>query len=157
MFVLGKALSSTIRALAILFFVFGVGALVYHFQIQPVWECYLGFGLIAFAVSVMTAAFGLLVASLGKNAQQSRGLSTLAVLGMCMLGGAWFPMELLPKFMQTVSKAVPITWAINGFDDMIWRGGGLRDALTSVAVLLGFSVVFAIIALKRISWEPEAG
>jgi ABC-2 type transport system permease protein len=157
MFVLGKAVSATIRAMAILFFVFAAGALLFHFQIRPAWECYLGFALIAFAVSVMTASFGLFVASLGKNAQQSRGLSTLAVLGMCMLGGAWFPMELLPKFMQTLSKVIPITWAINGFDDMIWRGGGLRDALTAVAVLLGFSVFFVVVALKRITWEPEAG
>lgn len=157
MFILGKAMSSTIRAVAILCLVFSAGMLLFHFQIRPVWECYAGFALVALAVSVMTATFGLLVASLGKNAQQSRGLSTLAVLGMCMLGGAWFPMEFLPKFMQTLSKFVPISWAINGFDDMIWRGGGLQDALLSVFVLLGFSAAFIVIALRRISFEPEAG
>ena len=157
MFILGKAMSASIRALAIIFVVFGVGMMVFHFQIRPDWHCYLGFGLIAIAVSIMTACFGLLIASLGKNAQQSRGLSTLAVLGMSMLGGAWFPMDFLPHFMQTISKAIPVAWAINGFDDMIWRGGGLKDAVASVGVLLAFSAVFTVIALRRISWEPEAG
>jgi len=157
MFILGKALSSTIRAFAILVGVFGVGMLVFHFRIKPSIECYVGFGLIAVAVSIMTATFGLLVASLGRNLQQSRGLSTLAVLGMSMFGGAWFPMDFMPQFMQTISKAIPVAWAINGFDDMVWRGGDFTDALKSVGVLLGFSVVFAVIALKRISWEPEAG
>ena len=157
MFVVGKAVSSTIRVMAILVGVYGAGFLLFHFRIKPQAECYVGFALIALAAAVMTSTFGLLVASLGKNAQQSRGLSTLAVLGMSMLGGAWFPMDFLPQFMQTISKAIPVTWAINGFDDMIWRGGGLTEALQSVAVLLAFSVVFAVIALKRISWEPEAG
>ena len=157
MFLLGKAISATLRALFILIAVFAVGMMLFHFQIRPEWKCYLGFGLIAIAVSIMVATFGLLVASLGRNAQQSRGLSTLAVLGMSMLGGAWFPLDFVPHFMQTISKAIPIAWAINGFDDMIWRGGGLRDALASVIVLLAFSAVFAFIALKRISWEPEAG
>jgi ABC-2 type transport system permease protein len=157
MFILGKAISSAIRALAILTVVFGVGTLVFHFQIRPDWKCYVGFAGIALAVSLMTATFGLLVASLGKNAQQSRGLSTLAVLGMCMLGGAWFPMDFMPQFMQTVSKVIPVAWAINGFDDMIWRGGGLQEAALAVAVLLGCSALFVYIALRRISFEPEAG
>jgi len=76
---------------------------------------------------------------------------------MSMLGGAWFPLDMLPNFMQTISKAIPIAWAINGFDDMIWRGGGIREAVLSVTVLLAFAAVFVTIALRRIRWEPEAG
>jgi ABC-2 type transport system permease protein len=157
MFLLGKAISAAIRALAILTVVFGVGSLVFHFHVRPDLISYVGFVLIAISVSVMTACFGLLVASLGKTEQQSRGLSILAVLGMSMLGGAWFPLDFLPKFMQTVSKAIPIAWAINGFDDMIWRGGGIKEVAMAAFVLCAFSAVFAGIALKRIQWEPEAG
>ncbi len=157
MFIVGKAISSTIRALATLAVVFGVGMSIFHFQIKPTLGCYVGFGLIALAASIMTACFGLLVAALGRNEQQSRGLSIFAVLGMCMLGGAWIPMDFLPNFMQNVGKAIPIFWAINGLDQMIWREGGLVQALEGVVVLLGFSVVFAAIAVKRIRFEPEAG
>ena len=157
MFILGKAISASIRAMAILTVVFGVGMLLFHFQIRPELQCYVGFGLIALFASVMTACFGLLVASLGRTEQQSRGLSILAVLGMSMLGGAWFPLDFLPSFMQAVSKAIPIAWAINGFDDMIWRGGGMREVAMSLVVLTAFSVTFATIAWKRIRWEPEAG
>ncbi len=157
MFLLGKAISAAIRALAILTVVFGVGSMVFHFHVRPDLASYVGFVLIAISVSIMTACFGLLVASLGKTEQQSRGLSILAVLGMSMLGGAWFPLDFLPKFMQTVSKAIPIAWAINGFDDMVWRGGGIKEVALAVVVLSAFSAVFAAIALKRIQWEPEAG
>ena len=156
MFLLGKGISSAIRAMAILAFVFGTGFLVFKFQITPKFENYLGFGLVAIAASLMAASFGLFVAALGKNEQQSRGLSILAVLGMCMLGGAWFRMFLMPDFIQTISKAIPISWAVNGFDGMIWRGLGLADALQSVGVLLIFTLIFGGIALRRIRWEPEA-
>lgn len=157
MFLLGKALSSTIRALVILCVVFVAGSLIFHFHIRPDAGSYAGFGLVAVAASMMTATFGLFVASLGRNVQQSRGLSTLAVLGLCMLGGAWFPLDFLPHFMTAISKVTPVSWAVNGFDDMIWRGGGMTEALESVAVLVAFSLVFGVIALKRIRWEPEAG
>jgi ABC-2 type transport system permease protein len=156
MYVLGKAISATIRAFAILCAVFGVGMLLFHFRINPTFESYAGFGLVAVAAALMTACFGLFVAALGKNENQSRGLSILAVLGMCMLGGAWIPMFLMPQFMQSLSKFVPISWAINGFDDMLWRGGTLSGELPGLAALLGFSALFAVIALRRIKWEPEA-
>jgi len=145
-----------IRAFVILCVVFGMGFLVFHFQIMPTVGNYVGFGLIALSASLMAATFGLFVAALGRTEEQSRGLSILAVLGMCMLGGAWFPLSFLPQFMQTLSKAVPISWAVDGFDGMIWRNGGFGDALTACAVLVGFSLLFGLVALKRIRWEPEA-
>lgn len=156
MFLLAKGISSAIRAFVILGVVFGVGFLVFRFQIIPTFGNYLGFGLLALFAALMSATFGLFVAALGRTEEQSRGLSILAVLGMCMLGGAWFPLSFLPQFMQNLSKVVPITWAVNGFDGMIWRQQTLADALTSCAVLLGFSLVFAFVALKRIRWEPDA-
>ncbi len=157
MFLLGRGISAAIRALAIVLVVFGVGFAVFRFSITPSVENYIGFGLIAICSAIMASTFGLFVAALGKNEQQSRGLSILAVLGMCMLGGAWFPMFLMPQIMQTISKAIPISWAVNGFDGMIWRGQGFSDAITACAVLLAFSIVFGFVALRRISWEPEAG
>ena len=156
MFLLGKGISSMIRAFVILCVVFGMGFLVFHFQIMPTVGNYVGFGLIALSASLMAATFGLFVAALGRTEEQSRGLSILAVLGMCMLGGAWFPLSFLPQFMQTLSKAVPISWAVDGFDGMIWRNGGFGDALTACAVLVGFSLLFGLVALKRSRWEPEA-
>ncbi len=39
-----------------------------------------------------------------------------------MLGGAWFPVFLMPQWVQTVSLAIPARWAVDGFDGMLWRG-----------------------------------
>ena len=155
MFLLAKGISAAIRAMAILLVVFGVGMTVFKFHIEPKVGNYIGFALVAGAASLMSATFGLFVAALGKNEQQSRGLSILAVLGMCMLGGAWFPISLMPSAFQMVSKAIPIAWAVDGFDGMIWRGLTLQDALVSTVVLLGFSVAFGTIAYRRIQWDPE--
>ncbi len=155
MFLLAKGMSAAIRAMAILCVVFGVGMAVFKFHIEPTAGNYVGFFLVAIAASLMSATFGLFVAALGKNEQQSRGLSILAVLGMCMLGGAWFPISLMPTAFQMVSKLIPIAWAVDGFDGMIWRGLPLQDALVSTVVLIGFSAAFGTIAYKRIQWDPE--
>lgn len=150
---LGRVFSSALRALSILIVVFGFGALVFHFRITG---SVLGFGLIALAASLMTAAFGLFIAALGKTEQQSRGLSILAVLAMTMLGGAWFPSFMMPGWVQTISLAIPVRWAVDGFDAMTWRGQDLSTALPSVAALLGFAAAFAAIAYRRMTGEAEA-
>lgn len=149
---LGRLLSASVRALAIVIVVFGYGALAFHIRIGGSW---LGFATVAVAASVMAAAFGMFVAALGKTEQQSRGLSILAVLTMTMLGGAWFPSFLMPKWVQTVSLAIPVRWAVDGFDFMTWRGGGLDVALRSAGILLAFAAVFAVFALRRFRYEAE--
>lgn len=153
MLMLGKILSGAIRAFAILVVVFGAGALIFQMRVQGSWP---GFLLVAVMASFMAATFGLFVAALGKTEQQSRGLSILAVLVMVMLGGAWFPSFLMPGWIQTLSKAMPVRWAVDGFDAMTWRAQGLGEAFPAVMALAGFSLFFGIFALKRIRWEYEA-
>lgn len=143
---LGRGLGSTLIALLILACVLAFGMVAMGIRVEGSW---LALGIVAAASALMTATFGLLVASLGKTEQQSRGLSILAVLMMAMLGGAWFPIWLMPGAIQTVSKAVPVRWAVEGLDSALWRGGGLSTALVPTLWLLGFSILFAGIAAWR--------
>ena len=150
---LGKILSGAIRAMSILVVVFGFGVLVFRFGING---SILGFAILAVTVALMTSAFGLFVAALGKTEQQSRGLSILAVLTMMMLGGAWFPSFMMPGWVQKVSMVIPVRWAVDGLDSMTWRAQGLSEAFLPTVVLLGFTLVFAGIAFRRMSWDIEA-
>ncbi len=145
--VLGKGLGSW----AIAFFVFsGVmlfGMAVFGFRVEGSW---LGLVLVTLAAALMTGGFGLFVASLGKTEAQSRGLSVLAVLMMSMLGGAWFPMSMMPKAVQTVSAIIPVRWAVDGVDAVMTRGSGLAGTLVPVAWLCGFAAVFTTVAMTRL-------
>ena len=148
----GKALSTALIAAVVLAGVLGFGMLVFHMRVQGSW---LGLGLVLLAAALMVSTFGLLVASLGRTEEQSRGLSILAVLAMVMLGGAWFPTFLMPAWVQSLSRAVPVRWALDGFDAMLWRGQGLAAALAPVAGLLFFTLVFGLVAAFRFKTMPE--
>jgi len=58
-----------------------------------------------------------------------------------------------PKWLQQVSLVVPTRWAIDGLDGMTWRGLGIGDALAPVAVMLGFTLVFGLVAIRQFTWE----
>ncbi len=112
-----------------------------------------GFALVLVCFSLLTASFGLLVAALGRTPEATRGLAILATLLMVMLGGAWVPAFIFPEWLQTLSLAVPTRWAVDALDAMTWRGQPFAEALLPSAVMLGFSVVFGLVAVWRFRWE----
>jgi len=146
----GKTVSMTIVGLMTLAVSFGFAILVFGVRIQG---SVLGFFGVAIACALMAATFGLLIAALGKTPAATRGVTTLAVLMMVMLGGAWVPTFIFPAWLQQATVVVPARWAVDGMDAMTWRGIGLGGAVTPMLVLLGFAVLFGAVAALRFRWE----
>jgi ABC-2 type transport system permease protein len=78
-----------------------------------------------------------------------------SVLILVMLGGAWVPSFLFPEWLQHVTEFVPTRWAVDGLDNMTWRGLPLQFAYAPTAILLGWSALFALIAVWRFDWEDD--
>jgi ABC-2 type transport system permease protein len=145
----GKAASGTLISLMILLVSFGFAMVVFGVRIQG---SAVGFLAISVACAVMASTFGLLVAALGNSPATARGVTTLAVLMMVMLGGAWVPTFIFPAWLQQFTLIVPVRWAVDGLDAMTWRGVGLAGALMPVAVLIVFAGAFWTIAATRFRW-----
>jgi ABC-2 type transport system permease protein len=146
----GKVASMTIVCLMTLLVSFSFAMVVFGVRIQG---SLLGFLSVSLACAVMAATFGLLIAALGKTPAATRGVTTLAVLMMVMLGGAWVPTFIFPQWLQHATIVVPARWAVDGLDAMTWRGVGLGGALMPTVVLLGFALAFWAIAMSRFRWE----
>jgi ABC-2 type transport system permease protein len=142
--------SATIDAVVILFVVFGFARLVFGVRVEGSMA---GFILVSVAIGLMTGAFGLLVAGLGRTVEATRGLAILATLLMVMLGGAWVPAFLFPQWLQKATFAVPTRWAIEGLDGMTWRGLGFDAAIAPIGALVGFAVLFTVLAVWRFRWD----
>jgi ABC-2 type transport system permease protein len=152
MLLAGKFGSITLISLIILSAVFLAGRLLFGIEVMGSMG---GFLLVFLATALMIAGFGLLVASLGKTEAQCRGFATPLVLGMAILGGAWFPSFMMPAWVQQISKFIPSRWAVDGFDAMTWRGGSFTEALLPAGILVAFSLAFTTIAYNRFKWESE--
>ena len=145
-----KIASITIISLMTLLVSFGFAMMFFNVRIAG---SYAGFMAVAIACSMMAAGFGLLVAAVGNSPKTARGVSTLATLIMVMLGGAWVPTFVFPKWLQQLTVIVPVRWAVDGLDATTWRGLGLASAVMPTLVLLGFAAAFTVIALGRFRWE----
>jgi ABC-2 type transport system permease protein len=114
-----------------------------------------GFVMVAIAFSLLAAATGLMISALGRSVGATRGFATFAVLVLVMLGGAWVPSFLFPEWLQYVTEFVPTRWAVDGLDAMTWRGLPLQSAYAPTAILVGWSALFAAIAVWRFDWEDH--
>jgi ABC-2 type transport system permease protein len=147
---LGKALSSSLIALIILVAAFLFAGIVFGVRIQG---SVVGFLAVSVGCALMAATFGLLVASIGQTPGGSRGVASLAVLLMVMLGGAWMPTFIFPAWLQRLTVVMPTRWAVDGLDAMTWRGLDGRAAILPTVMLIGFAVLFGTLALARFRWE----
>jgi len=145
-----RIVASTLISLIVFTVIYAVAIAAFGVRVLGSWA---GFALVLLCFSLLTASFGLLVAALGRTPEATRGLAILATLLMVMLGGAWVPAFIFPEWLQTASLAVPTRWAVDALDAMTWRGQGFGEALLPSAVMLGFSAVFALVAVWRFRWE----
>jgi ABC-2 type transport system permease protein len=153
----GMLLGSRISSAAIIAFVdlqviFTFARLVFGVHVEGSLAGFLG---VCAAFSLMTAAYGLLIAAIGKTPEATRGLSILTTLLLVMLGGAWIPSFMFPVWLQKVTLAMPTRWAVDGLDAMTWRGLGFAAAAGPIAVLLGFALVFGGLAMLQFRWEEN--
>lgn len=97
--------------------------------------------------------FSILLAALARSYAQIDALSMLIILPLSALGGAMWPIEIVPPFMQQIALFLPTGWAMRGFHDIITRGLGLADVLPEAGVLMAFGIVFLAIGVWRFKYE----
>jgi ABC-2 type transport system permease protein len=148
----GKIASGSLISLLTLWVSFAFAVIVFRVRIEG---SSIGFIGVSIACALMAATFGLLVAAVGRTPASARAVTTLAVLMMVMLGGAWVPTFVFPAWLQQVTKIIPVRWAVDGLDAMTWRGLGIGAAVGPVLVLLGFAAIFGVVAAARFRWEES--
>lgn len=84
-----------------------------------------------------------LVIGLWFKQQTASAVTTLVMLALSMIGGLWFPLDMMPGFMQTIGKLLPSYWAGQiGMWPLVdgafpWRGVLVIAVWTLTLVALG--------------------
>jgi len=100
-----------------------------------------------------SASLGLMLAALVQTAAQANAAGTIVVMILSSLGGAWWPLEIVPSWMQSLALFLPTGWAMRGFQDILVRGLGLNAVLPEAAILTGFGILFLAIGAWRFRYE----
>ncbi|HEX5950037.1 MAG TPA: ABC transporter permease [Actinomycetota bacterium] len=100
--------------------------------------------------ALVGAGAGMLLGSLLRTEQQAIGVGILLGLGLGALGGCMVPMEFFSSTMVRVAHFTPHAWAIDGYAELIRRGGSFVDALPYLGILLAYAAVLFGLASWRL-------
>ncbi|WHX42362.1 ABC transporter permease [Mesobacillus sp. AQ2] len=117
------------------------------------WGNLVYFAPFAALVIITIVGFGLMMAGIVKTRQQSGALSAVLIVSTCMLGGVYWPIEIVPEFMQQIAKAVPQSWMITGFREIVSGSLYTPAIVSSTLVLLTFSTIFFTIGLRKMKFD----
>jgi ABC-2 type transport system permease protein len=149
-FILARALATTLIGLFQITLIYLAAMLLFQVRVEGSWP---GFIAVAIALCLLNAAFGLMLATLGRSASSTRGLAMMATLLLVMLGGAWVPAFVFPRWLQDASSYLPTRWAVDGLDGATWRGLPFDAAVVPTLALIGSAAACLLVAVWRFRWE----
>jgi ABC-2 type transport system permease protein len=142
--ILGKTLAQTARGLmqGVLILVLAVG--LFGVTIQG--SIPLVFGLLLLGVFSFVG-LGVVITSFAKDQETAMMIMMTLMFPMMFLSGVFFPIQLMPWYMQDISKVLPLTYATTALRRVMVLGAGVPDIITSLTILIVFGVVMIAIAM----------
>jgi len=113
----------------------------------------LALAVVALAFILAGVSIGIFISTLVRTTDQAVSLMIGSSMMMAALGGAWWPLDITPPFMQRLGHLFPSAWAMDGFQSVILRGAGLAQVAQPALVLFGFAVVFFVLGIWRFRYE----
>lgn len=125
---------------------------------------YLAFGIayvldpvaIALIISgaVLFTSIGNAVGSLARDPEAASAVANVVYFPMMFLSGTFFPIEVMPSFVQSISAVLPLTYFNNGLRDTLVFGN-LSSALTNLALVAAVAIAFFLLSTWLLRWREE--
>lgn len=105
---------------------------------------------ILFVFSIVSISLGICMAGLSKNFSQFWAMSTFINTPLLMLGGCYWPWDILPESMKKISYFLPTTWGLKAAQKILYSTS-LINVQTEIGILLLFALVFFLLG----SWKKR--
>jgi ABC-2 type transport system permease protein len=106
----------------------------------------LDYALLSCAISLSALGYALLVSVLAKSTEHAVVLGGGGNIIMAAIGGIMVPGYVMPEIMQSIARVSPMSWALNGFHDLLLNQYSFTQILPQWLSLIGFAAVFLILA-----------
>lgn len=103
---------------------------------------------IIFSVYLLcVTGLGIFLATLVKTNAQLGAYGSIAIVATSMLSGCYWPLELVPEFMQKLAMFFPQYWAVNGLKNTVNANLGIESVVIPLLVLLLMGILFFILTM----------
>jgi ABC-type Na+ efflux pump permease subunit len=110
-------------------------------------------GVVLTAWAAFCASLGILVGTIGRSQSEVGGIGILATMALAALGGAWWPIEITPQWVQGVQKLVPAGWTMDALGRLISFGDGPGSVIWQVSALAGAALLIGWIGARQFKFK----
>jgi len=105
---------------------------------------------------ILALCLGILISTVAKSQQVAMMMSMVALmLPTILLSGFVFPVENMPKILQVLAHAMPPKYYIIIVKNIMLKGTGLAYVWKETLVLIGMTLFFIMIAIKKFKVRLE--
>jgi ABC-2 type transport system permease protein len=90
---------------------------------------------------------GITLTSIAKDQETATMIMTTVMFPMMFLSGIFFPIKMMPGFMQTISSFLPLTYASDAMRKVMVLGADVTHISTDLIILVVFGAVMLAIAV----------
>jgi ABC-2 type transport system permease protein len=128
----------------------GMGAFLFR---VPWGDDPLGVVLILTTFGLATTGLGVMISTLARTRGQVSALTAVLATALSMLGGSYWPLDIVGPMMRTIALLTPTGWAMTGLTNIVVRSQGPVQAVLPSAVLLGMAALFLAVGISRLKLE----
>lgn len=99
-------------------------------------------------------SLGMLVGSVTKSVESAGVVGNIVTFPMMFLSGTFFPISLMPTYLQEFAHVLPLFYLIEGLNNVMVYSNYSR-ALIDVAVLVVISAVVFALAVRFFKWRED--
>jgi len=110
---------------------------------------------VASAYVLAITAMALALAALARTPNQASAMATVAWVALAPLGGAWWPLVLVPPWMRLLGHLSPVAWCLDALNAIVFYNGTWMDVLLPSSVLLLFAIACFVFGVKRLDYQSS--
>ena len=142
-YLLGFLLFAALQSLVILLFT--VLALQISYQ-GTLWQIFI----LLMVLTVVAVNLGIFISTFARNEFQVVQFIPLVLAPQIFLSGVIVPVEQMPGYLEAIARVLPLTYAVEGLQDVMLRGQGLGDVARELGVLVGYAVALLALAAATV-------
>ena len=113
---------------------------------------YVPFALAVLFSTLSILSIGFIVASVVPTARFAQPVGTLLFYPMVVLSGLFFPIAVLPSYVQALARVLPVSYAVSLMRG-IWRGEGWVAHAGDLAALAAVFLICVTLSAWVFRWE----
>lgn len=101
-------------------------------------------------------ALGVIIGSVANTPEAVAAISNCVVVPMAFLSGSFLPLAMMPDWLQSFSKVLPLRYLNDATAYSLVGSGDLSTYLVALAVLVGFSALALAVGAKVFRWTRDS-